>query len=592
MPQQAFNKKRKADASKGKDADAPSSKSQKRALKHERQSLRKHADCVIEAKKIWNKLRLKTNSKEEVREMTKTLNGLIEGKVNEIALQHDASRVVQAAIQFGTPEERRQVMKELTQASFLELAKNQYAHFVVLKSIKYCATDKECVKIIVKAFKGHIPKLAVHASGSKIVEALFQTFPNKSTAILQQEFYGPHFALFAADALNQPGGQTLNLAVHLSKSPDKKEAALDFIKRILEKGIEKSLFGYSYYQDLFAEYLANCSSKDMRQMAPSVVDHAVHFLSSKAGTRVVAACAAYGTAKDRKRILKSLKGFSKSALLHRDAYLAVLRLVQVTDDTVSTQKNIFNELLTAPTEDNKEEDDEENPQPPLLELALNDQACKLFLMLLAGDEVSWKKVFDPYELALLDPNPTVTENGEEIPTRKKDPERHRQELLQHLQKPLMELCQTHPKELMFSLSGSALIREVYNTWHSKDLAQAVVEVCASELDAPKDEEDESELSLFEDRVGHLAIKNLILCDVEDSKGGLAQAFLDELKDRLMDVAQSNRGAFVVASLCKVPSVREEALKKLKKKSAKLKELADKGKASAGYKALVKEMEDK
>merc|ERR1712008_387628 len=74
-----------------------------------------------------------------------------------------------------------------------------------------------------------------------------------------------------------------------------------------------------------------------------------------------------------------------------------------------------------------------------------------------------------------------------------------------------------------------------------------------ELDAPKVEGEKSELSLFEDRVGQLAIKNLILCDVEDSKGGLAQAFLGELKDRLMDVAESNRGAFVVASLCKVPS---------------------------------------
>ena len=38
---------------------------------------------------------------------------LIRGKVNEIALQHDASRVVQAAIQFGSKEQRKELLKEI-----------------------------------------------------------------------------------------------------------------------------------------------------------------------------------------------------------------------------------------------------------------------------------------------------------------------------------------------------------------------------------------------------------------------------------------------------------------------------------------------
>ena len=105
---------------------------------------------ISSAKKIWNQLRLKTNSKDEVQTMTSKLVSLIEGKVHEIALQHDASRVVQAALQFGTTQERRLVLKELTKASLLELAKNQYAHFIVLKAIKYCANDDDSVKMIVK----------------------------------------------------------------------------------------------------------------------------------------------------------------------------------------------------------------------------------------------------------------------------------------------------------------------------------------------------------------------------------------------------------------------------------------------------------
>ena len=64
---------------------------------------------------------------------------------------------------------------------------------------------------------------------------MFRTFPAKSTAAIKQEFYGPHFSLFASDVANQQ-----DLAGHLEKSPDKKDVALDFIRPILNKGIESA----------------------------------------------------------------------------------------------------------------------------------------------------------------------------------------------------------------------------------------------------------------------------------------------------------------------------------------------------------------
>ena len=484
--------------------------------------------------------------------------------------------------------------------------------------------------------------MAVHATGAKVVEAIFQTFPHKSTAALKQEFYGPHFALFAADVVVPPqltakddktdddksasvvvgSGGIPDLAFHLKRSPDKKEVALAFVRNILNRGMDKSLFGFTFFQELFAEYVANASPNDVRDIAPSVVDHSIHLLSSKAGTRVVAACVSYGTAKDRKRIMKSLKGFAKSALLHRDAYLAILRLVQITDDTVSTNKNIFQELLTAAggsetekaaAENNKS--DEDTNKPTMLELALDDRACKLFLMLLVTNEFKWKKLFDNNELVIMeDTNPvvTVTEGGQkkEVPTSKKDPETRREELMQHLQKPLIEICTNHIQELLFSLSGSALVREVYHSFHPENLVEAIVDLCASELDRSKeskqenskentnkkDEEDsDNGPSLFEDRVGHLAVKNLILCDVEidnskDQAGLVSAAIFNKLKNRLLEVAGSNRGAFVLSALCKVPSIRDDVVKTMKSKTAKLKKLADESTATAGYEALLKEIE--
>jgi pumilio family protein 6 len=129
-----------------------SSSAQRRALKHERQSHRRHADVVKDAKDLWNQLRLKTNTKQDIVPIMDKLMILLyhtDTTLCEIALQHDASRVVQAAIQFANEDQRRQLCRTL-QAQLPEMAKIQYAHFCVLKLIQYGHKDAECVKLIVK----------------------------------------------------------------------------------------------------------------------------------------------------------------------------------------------------------------------------------------------------------------------------------------------------------------------------------------------------------------------------------------------------------------------------------------------------------
>lgn len=147
----AFDKKRKHQQS---TEQTPSNK--KRALKAERQSHRRHADTVRPAKEIWANLRVKSNDAETNSKLCTELYGMLQGKMMEVAMQHDASRMVQAVLQFGSKEERLETVRELCAAdkesavNLAELCKIQYAHFVVLKMIKYCARDEECVRLIVK----------------------------------------------------------------------------------------------------------------------------------------------------------------------------------------------------------------------------------------------------------------------------------------------------------------------------------------------------------------------------------------------------------------------------------------------------------
>ena len=605
---------------------------------------RKHADIVVDGKRIWNQLRLKTNTAAQTRALVDELMPLIAGKAHEIALQHDASRVVQAAVQFGSAAERRQILRELcagpavsggsttsnnssSNNSMVELCKSQYAHFVVLKVIKYCHTDDEAVKRLTTALQGHMAKLATHATASRVVEALFQTLSPSQMARLKQEFYGPHFALFAADVDNNTNATTSTnknnnklptLTSNLKAAPERKDVTLQFVRQLVHKGLEKQLYGFSYFQDLLLEYLETCSTAEVRAVASTAADHAIHLLSTRSGTAAVARLTAYGTAKDRKRVLKSLKGYGRSGLLHRDAYLAVLRLVQLTDDTVSIHKNLLNELLStgpaaATTTTKKGESEEEEQQDsPLLEIALSETGSKLFLMLLVdqqNDTKTWNKLFDPYEHSVLFPNPVVSEDGKTaaVPTSKKDATVRRQELLQHLREPLHQLCRQHADVLLRSIPGSAVLKHVYAeagrsaAVNDVGLVEAILDVCEADLvrmssSVDDDDGDKSQTApIFEDITGHRALKNLILLDAaalgsgDDDQGEcFASQFLSRLESRLMTVADSNRGAFVVASLCQVPGLRERVAKAIEKSQIKKRSQKKEG-PTAGFAALLKEL---
>lgn len=591
--QQPYKSKRKFKPNESsKDTTSPSNK--KRALKQARQAHRPHSEVVISAKDLWNKLRVKTNTSQDIEQMMLELMELLRGKFNRVALQHDASRVVQAAIQFGNKEQRGEIVKELCDAgNIVELAKSQYSHFVVLKMIKYCKDDKG-IDLLVKSFKGHISKLAVHAVGARVIELLFATFPAKSTTKLKLEVYGPRFTLFndsgsLSNTSNHPTLKTI-----IKDQPKGKEGALESLLSIINKGIDKGLFSFAYFQELLCEYVTVASSNDVRSLCSSLVDHSIHLLSTKAGSRVVAECAAYGTPKDRKRIMKSLKGYTRSSLLHADAYIAILRLLDVTDDTVTVQKSILAELqvlpkevkqTVGPPESDDEGDDEESKQSPLLDIALSDTGSKMLLLLLAKDEDSKKRYFDPAELEILRPNPTIVESGTEVATSKKNPKTRRTELLQYMKKLLVELSTSHTGTLLRSRCGSRVLREVHANFPSKELSESIANACENR------NSDEDEISMFECPIGHLSLKGILANESGSTAHGessLAHVLCEKFGGKLVKtVASSNRGAFVLAALADVEKakvkkdVSTNEVKKLMKTCKKEK------KPIAGYEALLK-----
>lgn len=112
----------------------------------------------------------------------------ITGRVAPVALRHDASRIVQALFQYGTPADRLKLVQELSPKA-AELAKTPYGHFVLLKCVNYCTTESEQSKIV-KSLQGHFVSLGTNVIGARLVETILSKFPAKLVRPLKAEFYG------------------------------------------------------------------------------------------------------------------------------------------------------------------------------------------------------------------------------------------------------------------------------------------------------------------------------------------------------------------------------------------------------------------
>jgi pumilio homology domain family member 6 len=146
---------------------------------------------------------------------------LLEGKVYKISMKHDASRVVQAAIMYGTPSDKASILSEL-EGHLVELSQLQYAHFIVLKLLQHARAPAERRKVL-KDLRGSVAKLATHSIGARVVQQALDTLPSASAALIKAELYGPEHALFA-DAVEQ---QPRNLKAVITLRPDRTPVVLE-----------------------------------------------------------------------------------------------------------------------------------------------------------------------------------------------------------------------------------------------------------------------------------------------------------------------------------------------------------------------------
>ncbi|EFA82577.1 Pumilio RNA-binding region-containing protein [Heterostelium album PN500] len=389
-------------------------------------------ETVYQAKLIWEQLKRVNLKKEEREPLAAQLFEKIQGKIKEIVVKHDGSRVVQTLLKYGNDQQRKQIYKELS-GEEMRLSASQYGRFLVLKMLKY--GNKEQRNAIISAFYGSIVKLVSNRESAQIVEYIYSELADKiqKTSIIE-EFYSDEYKLFKSK-------EARTLEQLLAAHPNKKESIIKNLSKILTKllstkGKGDMLVQYTLIQRLlviFFEYSTPQNSIDMAETLSEIVLPMVH---TKDGALAAYYAVSYGSAKTRKTIIKSLKGFVEKVANEEHSCLPLIRILDVTDDTLYVTKALLGELL-----------------PKLPELASSKYGHLWILHILQPYS---PRYFSQYQIGLMKPN-LKNVDGVETPVGKKTQELRRKELLDFVSPKLIDLCSNYTEQMFSSMWGARVL---------------------------------------------------------------------------------------------------------------------------------------
>jgi hypothetical protein len=95
---------------------------------------KKNFTLIQDAISLWEKLRPKTTSEDQKKELVTRIMDSLHGKVSELVNQHTASRIIQFCLKNGSEEQRASIWSEV-KSQILELSKSKHGHHLVQRLI-------------------------------------------------------------------------------------------------------------------------------------------------------------------------------------------------------------------------------------------------------------------------------------------------------------------------------------------------------------------------------------------------------------------------------------------------------------------------
>jgi pumilio family protein 6 len=563
-------------------------------LARERKASKPNADEIQRAKKLWERLRIKSKvNPEERAKLVKELFDIVLGRVKEFVFKHDSVRPIQCAIKYGNAEQKRMIARELS-GSYKELIEGKYSRHMVGKLLE--KGDDEIRDVIIPEFYGSIKRLINHPEASWMLDDIYRVKATKAQkAVMLREWYGAEFAITKGKDKNI----TADLSKILKESPEKRIPVLSFVRQMINQLVQKKLTGFTMLHDALLQYFLQLEpgSTDFNDCTRLIIgdkkeeeeDLLKNLAFTKSGAELVCLVLAHGTAKDRKLVLRSYKDAIE--LVARDQYgwQVLVTAYEVVDDTRETLQRIFSELVSY----GKTEEKQALQQEKILGLSTNLNGRIALLFPFVGPE-KWllsKQEQQDFVKRIRELRTT---------TSKKEPETRRMELVTPLSPAYIDTVAENASTLVKDAFGCQLIAAVLLS--AVGDKTAVVEAVANQTDGDPTTDDHPAKAAHAGRLlralvagGHYDAKQKkVVVTAPDLK--FADALYTRIQEHVLEWATGD-SSFVVVALAEAENFgnRNELLEKLKKgkkaleKSAKGGEGSEKG--NAGAKILVGLLDD-
>ncbi|CAG8685719.1 18825_t:CDS:2, partial [Gigaspora rosea] len=275
----------------------------------------------LNIKKRWEIARRKNLSSEERNKSVTSLFELVHGNVPTLLFKNDTSRVIETCLKYGSKEQRNIIASEM-EGRLLEASKN----------------NPEYRNKILTEFKGQVKKLFLHTEARIVLLEVYELSNAMQRSSLLEEFYGPEFTLFKRT-------ENLNIKDLISENPSNKDKILKNLFQAIQYIINKQeSFNYIIMHRILLEYFTYADEPKLKKVIEIICEHIPLFLHTWEGSQVAMLCFSYGTVKERKVMLKSIKEFIAKICKEEYGYLVLLRAFDVVDDTVSVT-NVFKTIM-------------------------------------------------------------------------------------------------------------------------------------------------------------------------------------------------------------------------------------------------------
>lgn len=537
------------------------SRVKQKALIQERKAAKPNADIIARSKKLWERLRRKSHVPvEERKKLVAELFSIITGRVKDFVFKHDSVRVIQTALKYANPQQRKEIAQEL-KGEYKALAESRYAKFLVGKLLVH--GDTETRDLIIPEFYGHVKRLIRNPEASWILDDIYRSVASKEQkAKLLREWYGPEFAIFRL--IDDSKSPSADLSQILADNPEKRAPIMKFLFELINQLVQKKLTGFTMLHDAMLQYFTNTKpggseANEFIELLKSDEegDLVKNLAFTESGSRVICLGFAYSNAKDRKLLLRMYRDTIKMLAGDVNGLAVILTIYEVVDDTKLSAKSVFPELLNQGMSESERNEE--------LFLQVNDLTARIpILYLFAGSRTKWL-LTDTVEKLLAEIRQI---RGE---TSKKDPEIRRQELIKAASPTLLEFIAASAESLVETSFGCQFITEVLLSADGSK-TEALSAVAATAQSKPE---------AMETPAAGRMLKSLVQGGRFNSKTGAvdrvepALNFHDLLYEQIGDDVMAwatGSNPFVVLSLVESPDFekKDELMKTLKKNVKALK----------------------